>query len=59
MRTLRTLATRPGIVFGVICGAVGLGLQGPEGAVIWLLVGFFVGKSLQSTLWTLSGETTS
>lgn len=59
MRTLRSVATRPGPVFGVICGVVGLGLQGPERAILWVLVGFFIGKSLESTLWTINGEATS
>lgn len=55
MRTLRPALSRPGLVFGALCGVVGLALQGPDRAVLWLLVGFFLGKSLQSALWTISG----
>lgn len=33
-------------------------IAGPrgEGAVLWLLVGYFLGKGLQSTLWTVTDD---
>jgi len=42
----------PGL--GALFGLVGLIGQGFEAGVLWSLVGFFLGKSLQSTLWTVS-----
>jgi len=40
----------------VLCGACGIALQGPESGILWLLVGYFLGKVLQSTLWTVTDD---
>ncbi|MFB6142660.1 MAG: hypothetical protein ABEJ30_04880 [Halorientalis sp.] len=48
-----------GMLLGVACAIVGFAVQGPEGSVLWALVGYFLGKSIQSTYWTIVGERTA
>lgn len=45
-----------GPLLGVFGGIVGLAVQGWESGVLWCLVGYFLGKSMQSTYWTLAAE---
>jgi len=49
----------PGLVVGICAGAAGVLLHDAEMAVLWALVGYFVGKSVQSALWVLRPETTA
>jgi len=44
----------PGLVLGLLCGVVGVTLQTPERAVLWALAGYFLGKSIQSTVWAVT-----
>jgi len=53
MPSLSTLA-RPGLVFAALCGVVGAAVQRPERSVLWALVGYFLGKSVQSTVWAVT-----
>ncbi|WP_123537520.1 hypothetical protein [Halosimplex salinum] len=59
MGTLPSVATDPGLLVGLLCGAAGFALRGTEAAVLWFVVGYFVGKSIQSTVWTLTGGPTA
>lgn len=59
MQTLPSAATNPGLAVGVCCGVAGLALRGSEAAVLWFVVGYFLGKSLQSVFWTLTGGPTA
>lgn len=45
--TLSPVRTR---VLGLV---VGFAIHGAEGGVLWSLVGYFLGKAIQSTLWTV------
>lgn len=38
---------------GVLGLVVGFAIHGAEGGVLWSLVGYFLGKAIQSTLWTV------
>jgi len=58
-RWLSPLTTRPEIAFGVVCGGVAFALQGPDAGVLWCVVGYFLGKSVQSTRRALAGVQTS
>ncbi|ELZ25626.1 hypothetical protein C475_09214 [Halosimplex carlsbadense 2-9-1] len=53
MPSLSPLA-RPGLLLAASCGAVGAAVQSPERAVLWALVGYFLGKSIQSTVWAVT-----
>jgi len=59
MQTLSSVTTHLGVVLGVLCAIGGFALQGPEGGVFWSLVGFFLGKSIQSTVRAFGGERTA
>ncbi|WP_181691249.1 hypothetical protein [Natronomonas sp. LN261] len=59
MQTLPSATTHLGVVFGVLCAIGGLAFQGPEGGVFWSFVGYFLGKSIQSTVWAFGGEHTA
>jgi hypothetical protein len=59
MEVLSPAQNYPGAVLGILCAGVGAVLQGVESSVLWGLIGYFVGKSIQSTLWTITGERTS
>lgn len=48
-----------GLVVCVCGGIAGLLVQDVEIAVLWALVGYFLGKSAQSVLWALRPETTA
>jgi hypothetical protein len=50
-----SLMSHSGLVVGVVCGVVGAALQGVEAGVLWFVVGYFAGKSLQSIYWTVTG----
>jgi hypothetical protein len=56
---LSSVEPRLGIVLGVLCGIVGVVLRGPESGLLAAFVGYFLGKSLQSTLWTFRGQRTT
>jgi hypothetical protein len=45
-----------GFLLGSICAVVGFTVQGLESGVFWSLVGYFLGKAIQSVLWTITGE---
>ncbi|WP_167837431.1 hypothetical protein [Halosimplex halophilum] len=53
MPSLSSLA-RPGLLLAALFGAAGVALRGPERAVLWALVGYFLGKSIQSTVWAVT-----
>lgn len=59
VRWLSTLTTRPEIAIGLVCGGAALALQGPDAAVLWCVIGYFLGKSVQSTRRALVGVQTS
>jgi len=59
MRTVPSLVAHPGLAAGVVCGVAGVALQGVEAGVLWFVVGYFVGKSLQSIYWAVWGTHTS
>lgn len=46
-----------GLVVGICAGIGGALLHDAETAVLWALVGYFVGKSVQSVMWALKPET--
>lgn len=48
-----------GLVLGALCALAGVAFQGLEAGFLWLLVGYFLGKSAQSTVWALTGSATS
>jgi len=56
VQTLSPVVSRLGIVLGVLGGVVGLVVHSTEGAVLWALVGYFLGKSIRSTVRTVSGN---
>jgi hypothetical protein len=43
---------RPGPVLAALCGIVAVAFHGLGTAVLWSVVGFFLGKSIRSTLRT-------
>jgi Na+/alanine symporter len=43
-----TVTTYPAFAIGAIAGVVGFVLQGAQGAVLWLVVGYFLGKTMES-----------
>jgi hypothetical protein len=49
----------PGLLGAVIGGTAGAIGAGPEAGLLWLVVGYFLGKTLQSAIRTLSGDTLS
>jgi hypothetical protein len=59
MHRLSAATSHLGVLFGGLCGIAGLAFQGIESAVIWSLVGYFLGKSVQSTLLALSSDHTT
>lgn len=59
MYSLSFVESQLGIVLGVLCGLVGVALVEPESGLLSALVGYFLGKSVQSTLWTFRGERTT
>jgi len=59
MDTLSPAENYPGVVLGIHCAGVGAVLQGSESSVLWGLIGYFLGKSIQSMLWTVSGDRAS
>lgn len=50
-----SLAARPGLALGVLCGVAGLALGSPETGLLGALVGYFLGKSLRSVRRTVEG----
>jgi len=44
---------------GMLCAVVGFTVHGLEGGVLWALVGYFLGKAVQSTIWTFNGSRTT
>jgi hypothetical protein len=52
MYSLSLVESRLGIVLGALCGFVGVALTEPESGLLIALGGYFLGKSIQSTLWT-------
>lgn len=59
MEALSPAQHYPGVVLGLLCAGVGAVLQGIDGSVLWGLIGYFLGKSIQSILWTVTGERSS
>ncbi|MFB6195648.1 MAG: hypothetical protein ABEI80_05725 [Haloplanus sp.] len=59
MNSLTSTVTRPSVVLGALSAAVGFAFQGAEGAVLWSLVGYFLGKSIRSTLRTVTPDRTA
>jgi hypothetical protein len=59
MKALSPAETYPGVVLGILCAGVGAVLQGIDSSVLWGLIGYFLGKSIQSMLWTVTGDRTS
>jgi hypothetical protein len=41
---------------GALCAIAGFALHGAEGGILGGLVGYFLGKTIQSMLWTLFGD---
>lgn len=54
MQRLSAIAARPGLGLGALGAAVGVSVQGPDQAIIWAIVAYFLGKAIQSTVWTLT-----
>jgi hypothetical protein len=54
MRILSSATRRLGLVIGFLCAIGGFVVSGPEAAVIWFVVGYFLGKSIRSMLRTLT-----
>ncbi|WP_207592842.1 hypothetical protein [Halomontanus rarus] len=50
--TVRSLA----LGLGALGAVVGVTVYGVEGGVLWSLVGYFLGKAIQSTFWTIAGN---
>lgn len=48
-----------GLTMGVIGGVLGGAIGGIEWGVLGALFGYFVGKSVQSMIWTVTGGQTS
>jgi hypothetical protein len=46
-----------GLFVGICAGISGVLLQGIETAILWAIVGYFLGKSVQSVLWALRPQT--
>jgi len=59
MEALSPAENYPGVVLGLLCAGVGAVFQGIESSVLWGLVGYFLGKSIQSMLWSVTGGQTS
>lgn len=55
MHAPKAVITHLGLLLGIIGGALGWVSQGLDAAVLLLLIGYFLGKSVQSTLWTITG----
>jgi hypothetical protein len=45
------------VILAITTGGVGLFVSGVEIAVLWALMGYFLGKIIQSTIWTVAGDT--
>lgn len=52
---LSSIPAHPGLAIGLLSGVVAAVLSGTQAGLLWFVVGYFVGKSLQSLLWTVSG----
>jgi len=59
MQTLSSTVTQLGPLLGGLCALAGFALHGVEGGTLGGLVGYFLGKTVQSTLWTLFGAGTT
>lgn len=59
MRGVSSAVSHLGILLGPLCAIVGLAVQGPESAALWAVVGYFLGKTTQSTYWAIAGERTT
>ncbi|CCQ34939.1 hypothetical protein [Halorhabdus tiamatea] len=57
MQLFATVLSWLAVISTVIAGTVGLVIAAPEVAILWAIVGFFVGKIVQSTIWTVAGDT--
>lgn len=56
MQSLSFATTYFGLGLGALCAIAGLVLQGIEGSILGGLVGYFLGKTIQSLIWTLIGD---
>jgi hypothetical protein len=56
VQTLSSAVTHLGLGLGFLCAIVGFALYGAEGGLLGGLVGYFLGKTIQSVLWTLLGD---
>jgi len=56
MGTLSAAVSHLGLEFGGLCAIAGFALRGAEGALLVGLLGYFVGKTAQSLLWTFHGD---
>lgn len=59
MDSLADSISHLGVVVGGLAGGVGVVFQGPESGVLWSLVGYFLGKSVQSMVWAVAGNRSS
>jgi hypothetical protein len=59
MEALSPVEDYPGVALGILCTGVGAAFQGVESGVLWGLIGYFLGKSIQSMLWSVTGQRTS
>ncbi|WP_435065733.1 hypothetical protein [Halobaculum sp. EA56] len=59
MPTLSSATTYFGLGLGALCAVAGLVLHGIEGGLLGGLVGYFLGKTIQSIFWTLFGGYTT
>lgn len=57
MQLFATVISWLPVIATVIAGGVGIVVAAPEVAILWAIVGFFVGKIVQSTIWTVAGDT--
>lgn len=59
MPTLSSATTYLGLGFGALCAVAGLVFHGIESGLLGGLVGYFLGKTIQSIFWTLFGGYTT
>lgn len=56
MPILSSVITYLGPALGALGAIAGLALQGMDGGILGGFVGYFLGKTMQSILWTLLGD---
>ncbi len=54
MQTLPSATRHLGLVIGLLCAIGGFVVSGPEAAILWFVVGYFLGKSVRSMLRTVT-----